>query len=255
MLKIKKAIVKDKFHIDTLQQQFKGKNAFVSGDLFRFYQQSEPNIKHTTVNWRIYHLVEQGVLSRVGRGKFVLGEGRIFLPENSSKTKRLYKQLHGHFPFLKICIWNTSILNEFMLHQTGRYFTLIETEKDANESVFYFLQENNYPAFLNPSSDIINRYAGGKKESFLVRPLTTEAPTQVIQGVETVTLEKMLVDIFCDENIFASQQGSEMSHIFEEAFKKYSLNENRMLRYADRKNKKEGFNTYLTKVLKFSQRL
>lgn len=248
-------IVKDKFHINTLQQQFKGKNAFVSEDLFRFYQQSKPDIKHTTVNWRIYRLVQQGVLSRVGRGKFVLGEGRIFLPEISAKTKRLYKQLHDHFPFLKICIWHTSILNEFMLHQPGRYFTLIETEKDANESVFYFLQENNYPVFLNPSSDIINRYAAGKKQSFLVRPLTTEAPTQVIHGVETVTLEKVLVDVFCDESIFASQQGSEMNHLFEEALEKYSLNENRMLRYADRKNKKESFNTFLSRVSKLSKQL
>jgi len=59
------------------------------------------------------------------------------------------------------------------------------------------------------------------------------------------------VDIFCDENIFAPQQGSEMTYIFKEATEKYILNENRMLRYADRKRKKTNFENYLNKVSKF----
>ena len=50
----------------------------------------------------------------------------------------------------------------------------------------------------------------------------------------------MLVDVFCDDVIFSAQQGSEMRTLFKEALSKYSVNENRMLRYADRRRKKEG---------------
>ena len=61
------------------------------------------------------------------------------------------------------------------------------------------------------------------------------------------------MDIFTDEIVFAAQQGSEMQFIFKAAFDRYTINENRMLRYADRKRKKEVLDNYLNKVSKFRQ--
>jgi hypothetical protein len=58
----------------------------------------------------------------------------------------------------------------------------------------------------------------------------------------------MLVDIFCDDNIFSAQQGSEMKYIFNEAFRKYTINENRLLRYAERRRKKEDLINYLKTI-------
>ncbi len=78
--------------------------------------------------------------------------------------------------------------------------------------------------------------------------MVSEAPLQKISKMNTPTIEKMLVDIFCDDLIFAAQQGSEMRTIFQEAIDKYVLNENRMLRYADRRRKKENFREYLNSI-------
>jgi hypothetical protein len=63
----------------------------------------------------------------------------------------------------------------------------------------------------------------------------------------------MLVDIFCDDVLFSAQQGSEMQTIFRNAFDKYTINENKMLRYADRRRKKEAFLNYLHKIPNFRQ--
>lgn len=78
---------------------------------------------------------------------------------------------------------------------------------------------------------------------------------QKIQSVNTITIEKMLVYIFSDEATFAAQQGSEMQTIFNDAFEKYTVNENKMIRYADRRGKKEAFNNYLNKVSRFRQQI
>jgi hypothetical protein len=59
------------------------------------------------------------------------------------------------------------------------------------------------------------------------------------------TIEKILVDIFCDDVIFSAQQGAEKRTIFKEAFAKYTINQNKMLRYADRRRKKEELNQYV----------
>lgn len=210
-------------------------------------------MRASTVNWRVYSLVQMGILNRIGRGRFTLGAGKLFIPETSSRIKTLSRKLSNQYPYLDNCIWSTSVINEFMIHQPGRFFNVVEVEKTASESVFYFLKENKYHAFLDPNNDILNKYAIDQKDTIIVKSLVSESPCQIINGVNTVTIEKILVDIFCDDNIFAAQQGSEMNHIFSEALGKYSVNENRMLRYADRRGKKEGFDNYLNKVSKYRQ--
>ena len=191
-----------------------------------------------------------GVLTRIGRGRFTLEPGRIFIPEIDNKLKTLNTKLKKEFPYLDICIWNTSVFNEFMIHQPGRFYILVEVEKDAKQPVFYFLKESGYSVFIDPTKDIIEKYIPDEKETLIVKSLVTEAPLQKVEGVGTVTLEKMLVDIFCDEVIFSAQHGSEMRTIFREAAGKYLINKNRMFRYAGRKRKKESFVRYWDSVQK-----
>lgn len=194
-----------------------------------------------------------GVLNRIGRGKFETGEGKSFIPEISPKLKSIYSKIKNEFPFLKICIWHTSVLNEFMLHQSGNFYILIEVEKEATQSIFYFLKEANYSVFIDPTNDLLDKYLPTNKDSIIVKPLITEAPIQNIKGIDTITLEKMLVDIFCDNVIFSAQQGAEMRTIFKEAFSKYTIIESRMLRYADRRRKKENIKIYINPLTNLRQ--
>jgi hypothetical protein len=145
------------------------------------------------------------------------------------------------------------VLNEFMLHQPGRYYQLIEVDKDAMESVFYYLKDRNYSVFMEPSEQLIRRYMIDEREPWIVKSLVSEAPTQLVNGIPTVTIEKLLVDIFCDPVIFNAQQGSEMNQIFSEAFEKYSISESKMLRYASRRRKKMELDDYLNQTSKYRQ--
>ena len=213
----------------------------------------EPKIKTTTINWRVYYLVQAGVLNRIGRGKFAIGGNRIYLPEISAKIKSIHSKLKKEFPYLRICIWNTSSFNEFMIHQPGRFYIIIEVDKDASQSVFFYLKENKFSVFIDPTKDLIEKYIPDEKETLIVKSLVSEAPVQIINRINIATIEKMLVDIFCDDVIFAAQQGSEMRIIFKEAMIKYSVNENRMLRYADRRRKKDSFREYLNSISNLRQ--
>jgi hypothetical protein len=140
-----------------------------------------------------------------------------------------------------------------MLHQPGRYYLLVEVDKDVTQSVFHFLTEKKKNIFLEPTADVLSLYASREKNAVIIGSLVSESPVQLIQNVSTITLEKALVDIFCDELLFAAQQGSEMQTIFRNAFENYTINENKMLRYADRRRKKEQFLHYLHKIPNFRQ--
>lgn len=163
--------------------------------------------------------------------------------------------MKSDFPFLTVCLWNTSVLNEFMLHQPGRYYQLIEVDKDAMESVFYYLKDKNYTVFMEPSEQLIRRYVIDEKEPLIVKSLVSEAPIQLVNGIPTVTIEKLLVDIFCDPVIFNAQQESEMNQIFNEAFEKYTISESKMLRYASRRRKNKELDNYLNETSKYRQHI
>jgi hypothetical protein len=205
-----------------------------------------PSIKRSTINWRVYTLVQKGILKRVGRGEFTLGFNKNFFPEISPRMKSINNKLLKEFPYLNFCIWNTSSINEFMVHQPGNFYLIIEVEKEAAQSVFYFLRELKYHVFIDPTDEILEKYLLSDKEAIIVKTLVSEAPIQNINGFNTISLEKLLVDIFCDTVVFSAQQGAEMRTIFNEAFAKYSVNKSKMLRYANRRRKKETLQIYLS---------
>ena len=244
MVKIYCKIKIDKLHTNALRLHFKGKSVFENRDIIDFYKQTEKGVKPTTVNWRVYNLVQLGVIQRIGRAKFTLGEAKNYIPEISSSTKSIFRKLKKAFPFANLCVWNTSVLNEFMQHQPNQFFVLVEADKETIHSIFYFLRDsdthrNKMSVFLEPTKDMYEKYIVNEKEVIILKPLTSEAPTQNINGIITPTIEKMLVDVFCDEVVFSAQQGSEMRTIFKEAFGKYTINQSKMLRYADRRRKQK----------------
>ena len=230
---------------DDLMQHFKNKDVIKIADIGDFYRITDEQIKSTTICWRVYSLVQKGILQRIGRGKFRFGKSINYIPEISSKLKSIYNKISKDFPYSRICVWHTSVLNEFMQHQPGKFYYLIEVEKDAAEAVFYFLKERNLSVFLNPNQEILDKYIPENKDIYIVKTLVSEAPTQQI--------EKILVDIFCDETLFAAQQGAEMRTIFNEALSKYTINQNKMLRYADRRKRKNDFNNYLKTISNYRQ--
>jgi len=48
--------------------------------------------------------------------------------------------------------------------------------------------------------------------------------------------------------IFSAQQGAEKRTIFKEAFTKYTINQSKMLRYADRRRKKEELKQFVITI-------
>ncbi|MFA9392440.1 MAG: DUF6577 family protein [Prolixibacteraceae bacterium] len=235
-------------HINELISELKEKKTFATTDIRAAYRKFEPEIPNSTVNWRIYSLVKEGRMIRIGKGKFIFGTANNYMPEISSQLKSLAKKIKREFPFLNSCIWNTSLLNEFMQHQPGRFLTLVEVEKEAIQSVFYFLKDQQFQAFAEPSEEILEKYLPSNGKTIIIKSLVTEAPVQEIEQFSTTTLEKILVDVFCDNAIFSAQQGAEMRTIYEEAFRKYSINKDRLLRYGQRRNKKQEILKYLETI-------
>ena len=74
------------------------------------------------------------------------------------------------------------------------------------------------------------------KDTIVVIDLVSEAPMHA-SDPHKITMEKMLVDIYCDKLIKGTFSRAEYPFIVEQAFDKYRVDRTRMLRYARRRNR------------------
>jgi len=248
-------IMPDSLRFISLKKHFSSKEYITTSEIRSFYQKSETGITDSTLYWRIHNLVKSGELTRIGRGIFAFTKLSEFSHNLRKEDIVTYKKLHKKFPFTSICIWNTSIFNHFMNHQLFKYYTLVEVERIAMESVFHFLTETKSGVLIDPSSEIMDRYAGRDSNTVIVIPMVSQAPLLNQDGVITPSLEKILVDVFCDPVIFAAEQGSELPLIFLKAFKQFRINISRMLRYAKRRGKHDQLVSWLKDHIEFRQLL
>ena len=239
-----------KLKIELIKIKFANMGIILTDDLYKFYQSEEPAIKKSTVNWRIHELVHNGILQRIGKGKFTLGKSINYLPEISNNEIKINSIIQKEYPFIKYCIWNTSKLNEFLQHQSSFQCFIVETEKEALVSVYYTLKDNFNLTFKNPSQEIVEEFLITKKNSLIINALVSEAPIQSIKNVPTSSLEKLLVDLYCDKKLFYFLQGNELVDIYRNAFHKYTINQSKLLRYADRRQKKMQIDKFIKSIIR-----
>lgn len=124
---------------------------------------------------------------------------------------------------------------------------MIAVERDAMESAFFYLKDNNIKnVFLEPEEKEITRYVSEIQNAVILQPLVSKAPLQKIKKVSTITLEKLLADLYSDSRLFNAYQGSELVFIFNSAYRRYSVDFTKLLSYAKRRRKEAGLIDFLS---------
>lgn len=227
-----------------LKQLFAQQDVITNTDIFNLYREEEPEIPAATVNWRIYHLVQKGVIQRIGKGKYREGKARTFSLELSAKTIKAGKFVGKEFPYINYCIWELSAINSFSQHLINYNVIFLEVEREVIDSVYRALKDMRYKVVrIKDIKEDLSDFAG----YVCVRALVTEAPVLKEKNGQVASLEKILVDLYCDKE-FAPFQGNEIYHIYKNAFNDYTINESTMLRYASRKEKKTEIGTVINSI-------
>lgn len=224
--------------IEQLQKHFPETESFSREELFAFYKQIKPEIKETTFRWIIFNLKKQQVISSVSKGRFTFSFKPAFMPEPDKTEKKIFSSIEKQFPTLRFCIWSTRILSEFMLHIPAKHLTIIQAEKEALEPVYDFLKEQKMgDIFVRPEKKEIERYIYESNKAIVLLPLVSKSPVQKIKPIITITLEKLIVDLYSDKKNFAAFQGNELAHIINTAYNRYAIDFTTLLYYAKRRKK------------------
>lgn len=236
--------IKSKLGIELLLIYFGERKEFSLDDLRSFFKKNNSNLPDSTIRWRVHELVNQSVLSRTGRGLYQLTSTMPYIPELSTRLLKISKFISKNFPTTFYCIWDSGMINEFAQHLSANQFILLDVERDVAESVYFRLKDEFKGVFLRPNEMLINNLRSDFQSPILVRYLTSESPLNQINNVVTVSIEKLLADVFCDIE-FNFLAGSECRSIFTNAYYKYVINENKLLRYAARKGRRPDLEKYI----------
>jgi predicted transcriptional regulator of viral defense system len=227
-------IYMDNYLNDILIERFSRQKTFDVADISHFYNEQNPTISRTTINWRIHSLAQAGVIQRIGRGVYRLGKSNPFQVDLSLQMKKTARTIKKEFPYTGFCVWELAAINLFGHNLINCNLLFVDVERDAVDAVYYRLKEKQKNVVnMRKTSEDISDLAG----SVCIRPLVSHAPTHLQEQIPVATLEKMLVDLATDKE-FVPYQGNEIFSIYSNAFEKYTLNESAMLRYAARKEKR-----------------
>jgi hypothetical protein len=194
----------------------------------------------SSLSEQLNRLLKSGQLIRFERGIYTLPDNakKNFSINSSEDVKNINQQIIKQFPFADYCIWPGSAIMPYMHHIPNLSFVFVDVEREVAESIFNHLNsESTKRVYLMPSLTDFERYINGT-EAIIIRPLISESPLQLIDGINTPAIEKILVDIVGDVE-FSFLQGSEINYVYSTIFERHNINKNKLLRYASRRGRKQ----------------
>jgi len=233
-----------KMKVDELKKKFKNK-PFTSDQFYNFYLEEEPDLKKTTFRWRVHSLKNDGVIYSPKRGLYLIESKDVFKPVIDKKLYNLYKKIKNQFPYSDICIWETAWLNKYMVHQAISNNIIVEIDKEATSSTLAFLQESIKNVYLNPGKREMENYIQSGINNIIIKDLPIDSPVDNLETITIPRIEKIIVDLFVDVELYNTYQGGELKNIYEEFFSNFNINQSTIKRYATRRSVGDRLIVYL----------
>lgn len=228
---ILKAVIKMK--TQEINSRIPTNQSLTSQDLFVIIRSVFPHYTEAACRWIIYALIKEGHLTRIGKGIYRKGQTNDFVCSFRSSEAQAVERFcqKESFPG-NVIVWETIMLNEWLNHQIGRNIVFVETEKGMSEFVFDRLKGRIRTHILwEPNKQELDKYGGDNP--IVIQDAFSRSPRQ-LNSIH-IRLEKLLVDVCCDNILKEVISPSEIDAIYEGVLKNYSVNMSTLLTYAKRR--------------------
>ncbi len=197
-----------------------------------------PECSEASINWMLVTLRKQGILASAGAGKY-------YVVPKQTKAKMSYQYPHSQeyrdlenavlsaYPLVSFQMWELIQMNDFVNHQIAKNVIFVEVESMMTDTVYETLHEQYPYAMIQPDINVFFKQRAPGTD-IVVQKLITEAPRPVYD--RSSPLEKIIVDLFSNKLSGNLIERSEYPRIVEDVFRKYSIDETKLLRYARRRH-------------------
>ena len=222
---------------EEILREYNGQSCSID-DIVKFVERINGDTPRNTIIWNVNDLVRQGKAVRLGRGIYGFMPKAQFQPIISESAERACCLLQAKFKYLVLTVTDSSVLGQFMNLQPFSTIVVIETKKSATGAVLSALRKEGVDAYAKKDFPAFERYISSS-QTFVVRPeLTVNPALTQNNNVRAANLEKILVDLVCDEDVYGQYQGKELQNIYKNVSDIYAINYSQMLKYATARKKK-----------------
>ena len=231
-----------------ITDHFKGQGRVGIKDIKEYLRKTVPGIQDNAIYARIHELKNKGIIAAVARDVYTFTPKPLWTPSPDNDIRKVEQTISKQYLSADILLWDTSWLNEFTNLQAFRKLIIIEPEEIIAENVFYFLKEKGFKeVYFKPGTKEIELYAGNSPLTYIIKSLVSKSPV-LKKKSHTPGIEKILVDLYCDKELFYSYQDDELSNIWTNIFKKYLVNRSTLLSYSRRRGKQKDIEEFVNRL-------
>ncbi|WP_281233652.1 DUF6577 family protein [Flavobacterium gelatinilyticum] len=221
-----------------IKENFSKQKAITSKELGLFLLNLFPDLSTNTISWKINQLKNDNLIYQSGRGLYTFDFKPEFTAEASLKTKRIYNKTKS-LVSSELVVWDTEMLDLIINKENDKRTVFLLVQKEGLNDLFNQMQLFSKPTFLEPNHEIIQRYILPQSDVILLYPLISETPIQNNGDYILPTIEGVLVNAWLLSENYLKYLDYSIEEIFKNAFKKYNVNKNKLLRYAARRDQRK----------------
>lgn len=226
--------------------EFKDRAFFTKKELFNFLDKKKSGLSDSYYRLLLSNLRKRAVIEDLKKNVYTIKNKPLFLPTIDKRIKKLINTIQKNTNDIQYICWNSLWLNSFTIHQSNSSMIIFECEKEFSERVYHILKDSKYEnVYLKPKKEVIDIYLSENKNSIIIKPLISRSPSVELSGIRIPKLEKILVDVYADQNLFYAYKGKELANIFTNSILDFKFNLSTFLNYAKRRNRYDELVEYI----------
>ncbi len=240
---------KDKV-VNRLRSYFKNRRTVSVEDIRQYFRRDRPKLDEEALKQKITELEQAGILQRSHTGQFTFREELAFRPVAEAHYNELTHYLNDQYEGL-YCFTATQWVNEISTQNRPERAVIVEVDASKLAEAYRAMRELGVGEVYRlddsqKKKDLKIDWAG---EPAVLKPLVEGAPVQQVDEVWVPTLEKLLVDLYCDPELFPGIEHREMISIFDNAFHLYQIDYDRLQAYAKKRRQLDQLESFLRSTI------
>ena len=225
-----------------IKKYAEGRDYVTDKEIFSLAKECYPNFNSSFKNILISTLMDEGVIYSYNLHIYkIYGKRNEFIPYQDKDTeKRLIKYLGDKQ--IKISYFASSLFNSLSSLQSMKTYLFVGVESYAINYLLDKIEKDNKKVIASTDLAKIRKLFSGIELGFDYVLKTINVDTPLFKKRDDIfcypKLETLLVDLVTDK-LLSDLYSSEIENIYINAFKKYAIKINRLLRYASKKGVKE----------------
>lgn len=193
-------------------------------------------LKEVTVRNYLSRMKQEGLIERVGRGRYMIVQGAVSIPDVPPGLQEVLTVIARSFPDLGPVAWSVSMISEYTHNVPGRDLYVVDAPRHLAAQLSEFLFDRDILVFLDSRSERIDSYAWSNLNPVFLFGRGETIASMPVDGYRIALVDRIWVDLYylCTRRDLPFPL-AELGVVLVNAFRDGAISTDRMLKYSSRR--------------------